>query len=218
MQITAIMMARALAFVEVQELNPKGKAYYPDIAAALVRRFNFQGYPTKPEDFDEAKGIHFTDGKFSDGTLDRVQIFTHGIVVDTRISTDVSAALLHDTLLWARSELGLHYEEGMVKRRAFVSQLTFESALKLAKLNPVLGKVGGQISSSLSTSMGQPINYEPTGIILNLDQSSTKLAPGFFTLERRAEVPFSDNKYFSTAPLSTQDHISTLQEIEKALG
>ena len=65
--------------------------------------------------------------------------------------------------------------------------------------------------------MGQPINYEPTGIILNLDQSTTKLAPVFFTLERRAEVPFTDNKYFSSAPLSTQDHIGILQEVEKAL-
>lgn len=79
----------------------------------LCSGFNFQGYPTKPVEFDESKGIQFTDGKFSDGTLDRVQLFTHGIVLDTRVSTDVSAALLHDTLLWAKSELGLHYEESM---------------------------------------------------------------------------------------------------------
>src|SRR5206468_3180416 len=127
MQLTAIMMARVLAFVEVQELNPKGRAFYPDIGAALVRRFNFQGYPSKPEEFDESKGIHFRDGKFSEGTLDSVQIFTHGIILDTRVSTDVSAALLHDTLLWAKAELGLHYEESMIKRRSFVSQVTFES-------------------------------------------------------------------------------------------
>jgi hypothetical protein len=149
MEITAIILARALAFVEVQELNPQGQAYYPDIAAALVKRFNFQGYPTKPEDFDESKGIQFTDGKFSEGTIDRVQIFTHGIVLDTRVSTDVSAALLHDTLLWARSELGLRYEESMVKRRAFVSQMTIESKLKLARLNPVLEKAASLVSSKL---------------------------------------------------------------------
>jgi len=212
------MLARALAFVEVQELNPRGTAYYPDIVAALVRRFNFQGYPTKPEDFDEAKGIQFTDGKFSEGTLDRVQIFTHGLVLDTRASTDVSAALLHDTLLWAKIELGLHYEESMVKRRAFVSQVTFESKLELGRLNPVLETVGSLVSSRLSASMGQPINYEPTGVVLNLDQSTTKLAPGYFSLERREQVPFSDNKYFSTAPISTQDHIAILEELERALS
>jgi hypothetical protein len=45
----------------------------------------------------------------------------------------------------------------------------------------------------------------------------SKLAPGYFSIERRAEVPFRDNKYFSSAPLPTQDHVAILQEIEKAL-
>jgi hypothetical protein len=217
MQITAIIMARALAFVEVQELNPRGRTFYPDIGAALVQRFNFQVFPQKPEDFDEQKGILFEDGKFPEGTIDRVQIFTHGILLDTRVSTDVSAKLLHDTLLWAKTQLGLHYEEGMIKRQAFVSQLTFESTLKLTKLNPVLPKAESLISSRLSSSVGQPVHYETTAVLLNLDQSTTKLTPGPFTIERRAEIPFSDNKYFSSAPLSTEDHVGLLQEIEKVL-
>jgi hypothetical protein len=217
MEITAVMLARIVAFVEVQELNPKGKAYYPDIVAALVKRFNFQVYPTKPEDFDESKGIQFADGKFSDGTLDRLQVFTHGLIVDTRVSTDVSAALLRDTLLWAKSELGLHYEERMIKRTGFGSQLTFESEMKMGRLNPVIGRIGETISSKLSATMGQPIVYEPTGVLLNLDQSLSKLTPGVFSIERRAEVPFTQNKYFSNAPLSTQDHIDILKDFENAL-
>ncbi len=217
MQITAIVLARVLAFVEVEELNPEGRAYYPDIVAALVRRFNFQVFPKKPEDFNEQTGILFTDGKFSEGTLDRVQIFTHGIVVDTRISTDVSERLLHETLEWAKSELGLHYAEGMIKRTAYVSQLTFESALKINKLNPILGKVGNFVASKLTKSIGQALDFEATGVIWNLDQTATKLAPGAFTIERRVEVPFRENKYFSAAPLSTGDHALILQEIEKAL-
>ena len=87
MQITAIMLARALAFIEVDELNPKGVAYYPDIARALVQRFNFQTYSTKPEEFDERKGVLFADGKFANGTVDKVQIYTHGLLLDTRMST-----------------------------------------------------------------------------------------------------------------------------------
>jgi hypothetical protein len=130
MRLTSILLARVLAFVEVQELNPEGRTYYPDIARALVKQFNFQLFPTKPEDFNEQTGITFADGKFSDGSIDRVQIFTHGILLDTRISTDASEKLLRETLLWSKSELGLHYEESMVKRKALVSQVTFESELK----------------------------------------------------------------------------------------
>lgn len=217
MEITAVMLARIVAFIEVQELNPKGKAYYPDIVAALVKRFNFRVYPTKPEDFDEAKGVQFADGKFADGTVDKLQIFTHGLIVDTRVSTDVSEKLLRDTLLWAKSEIGLHFEERMIKRKGFGSQLTFESEMKMSQLNPVIGRIGEAISSKVSLTMCQPVTYEPTGILLNLDQSMSKLMPGTFSIERRADVPFSEKKYFSNAPLATQDHIDLLKDFETTL-
>jgi len=217
MEITAVLLARIVAFIEVQELNPKGKAYYPDIAAALIKKFNFQVYPTKPEDFDETKGVRFANGKFADGTLDQVQIFSHGLMLDTRLSTDVSEKLLYDTLVWAKSELGLHFDERMIKRRGYGSQLTFESEMKMSKLNPAVGNISEAISSKLSASMGQAVAYEPIGLLFNLDQSVTKLMPGVFSIERRAEVPFSDKKYFSNAPLETKDHIEILKAFETYL-
>jgi hypothetical protein len=217
MEITAVMLARAVAFVEVQELNPKGQAYYPDIVAALVKRFNFRVYPTKPEDFDEAKGVQFADGKFAEGTIDKLQIFTHGLIVDTRVSTDASEKLLRDTLVWAKSELGLHFEDRMIKRKGFGSQLTFESEMDLSQLNPVIRRVSKSISSKLSGTLGQPATYEPTGILFNLDQSMSKLMPGIFSIERRVEIPFSEKKYFSNAPLATQDHIDLLVDFETTL-
>jgi hypothetical protein len=217
MEITAVMLARIVAFVEVQELNPKGKAYYPDLVAALVKRFNFQVYPTKPEEFDEAKGVQFADGKFAEGTVDKLQIFTHGLMVDTRVSTDVSEKLLRDTLLWAKYELGLHFEERMIKRKGYGSQLTFESEMDLSKLNPVVGRISQTISSKLKNTSSQPVTYEPIAILFNLDQSVSKLTPGAFSIERRAEIPFSEKKYFSNAPLGTQDHIDLLKDFETAL-
>lgn len=37
---------------------------------------------------------------------------------------------------------------------------------------------------------------------------------GDFTIERRAGRPFGENRYFSSAPLRTQDHIRVLEQIE----
>ena len=65
--------------------------------------------------------------------------------------------------------------------------------------------------------MGQRVTYEPTAILFNLDQSLTKLTPGAFSIERRADVPFPDKKYFSNAPLATQEHIQVLKDFERAL-
>jgi hypothetical protein len=214
MEITAVMLARVVAFIEVQELNPRGKAYYPDIAAALVNKFGFQIHPTKPEDFDENKGVRFAEGKFADGTIDQMQIFTHGLILDTRISTDVSEKLLYETLQWTKSELGLHFDDGMIKRKGYGSQLTFESEMSLSRLNPAVGNIPTS-SSKLSEAMGQTIVYEPTALLFNLDQSVSKLTPGVFSIERRAEVPFSDKKYFSM-PAGTTTH-RTLTTFENHL-
>jgi hypothetical protein len=38
-----------------------------------------------------------------------------------------------------------------------------------------------------------------------------------FAIERRAGQPFSDNRYFSSAPLRTPEHLSSLEQIEKLL-
>ena len=207
----------ATTVTPLQDLNPQGHVYYPDLVAALVEKFNFQVFPTKPEDFNEQTGITFQSGKFEGGTIEQVQIFTHGILLDTRISTDASEELLHDTLVWAKATLGLHYEDNMIKREALVSQLTFESSLSLNKLNPVLADVSKFVTDNLPSNIGQKPSYETTGVVINIDPTASKLTPGMFSIERRAELPFSDNKYFSNAPLSTKDHVAALEELEKAL-
>ena len=62
------------------------------------------------------------------------------------------------------------------------------------------------------------ITFEPVSIAMHLDISQTKLNPGFFSIERRAEVPFSEDTYFSQAPLRTTEHLELIQEFEAALG
>jgi hypothetical protein len=89
--------------------------------------------------------------------------------------------------------------------------------MKLSNLNPVVGNISEAISSKLSASMGQMVTYEPTALLFNLDQSVTKLMPGAFSIERREQIPFSDRKYFSNAPLGTQDHIELLKTFETYL-
>ena len=62
MQLAAVILARALLFVESFDLNPRGKAYYPDIVQGLVEKCGFQKFPQKLEDFDETKGVDSSAG------------------------------------------------------------------------------------------------------------------------------------------------------------
>jgi len=59
MELASIILARAMAWVEPTDLNPRGAVFYPDLTKALVARYNFQKFPQKLEDFDESKGVAF---------------------------------------------------------------------------------------------------------------------------------------------------------------
>ena len=53
MKLSAVILARVLAYVESFDLNPRGKVYYPDIVRALAERYNFQKFPQALEEFNE---------------------------------------------------------------------------------------------------------------------------------------------------------------------
>ena len=46
------------------------------------------------------------------------------------------------------------------------------------------------------------------------DPLTVKAGPSPFTIERRADTLFSESKYFSSAPLPTDEHISMLEAFE----
>ena len=90
MQISAVITARFFAFIETYDLNPRGRAYFPEIVAALVGRYGFSKFPQKPEEFDESKGVVFQEGRAGDVTIRQVQIYDHAIYVDSASSTSDS--------------------------------------------------------------------------------------------------------------------------------
>jgi hypothetical protein len=87
MKLASVALARTLGFVELSDLNPHGRVYFPAVVAALVKRFGFQKYPTKPEDFDEQKGITFEDGYTGEVVIEKVTVWSGLIAVDLRTST-----------------------------------------------------------------------------------------------------------------------------------
>ena len=45
MELAAIHLARAMAFIEPIDLNPKGKVFYPDLVKLIVNRYKFGNSP-----------------------------------------------------------------------------------------------------------------------------------------------------------------------------
>lgn len=121
-------------------------------------------------------------------------------------------------LAWGKEKFGLHYSPEMVKHFAYVSDLTFYSDAPLLRANRAVEGLCQKTSAALSHIWGEPVPYEPLNISVGHDPTSRKYGIAPFAISRRAETPFSENKYFSEAPLPTKLHIQILEEFEAAVS
>jgi len=218
MQLSAVTLARYVGFVETVDLNPRGKAFFPEILPALVQKCHFHKFPKEYGEMDEQKGIDFLEGKWGDITVQKLTIYQNGILVETRSSTADSERILHEALTWTASEFGVSYQPEMIKRRAYVSSLTFYSEVPLlTSLNPSLTALSDRVGRALSEITGDDFRYEPTQIHAYYDVSRKQFPVAVFTIQRRLQTPFSENKYFSEAPLPTDVHWRLLQQFEAEL-
>ncbi len=216
MQLSAVHLARILLFLEVAELNPRGIAYYPTVSSSLVKHFGFKKYPEKPEDFDLSKGIFFEDGYMADVTIERLVIYENGLQLDTRRDTEHSEQMLLYALQWAK-ELNLTFWPEMVKRKAYVSQIGFYGEAPLLGTNPLLNSFSERISKTVSDNLKAAIAFQPLAILIGQDPGTQGIPIASFSIERRAQSPFSENKYFSAAPVPTEMHLQMVEEYEKSI-
>lgn len=216
MQLSAVMLARVMGFIDVSELNPKGKAFFPDVAMQIVERFSFQGYPQKVEDFDEQKGVTFDYGTWNGVNVAKLIIYWNGILLDTQSSTDDSERILHEALSWSHDRFGLSYDPAMVKRKRHVSNLTFYSEAPMTGTSEAIGSLCDQVGKAAAEVTGTSAPYLPTELTVDFERHGTiPFAP--FRIQRRVETPFSENKYYSEAPFTTGLHLEILEQFEKAL-
>jgi hypothetical protein len=214
MRLASVVLARIYAVFPIEDLNPSGTLYYPDVVEWLVQRFRFQKYPTKLEDFDENKGIEFAGGKADDITVEKIVILNNGVYIDTLASTDASEAILRDTLNAAVEDLGIYYQDSMLKRRAYVSQVAFYSDAPLFLIHPVFNRIAETVSKEVNDNFGKALPYQPVAVGLQYDQTTTALGPAPFNIQRREGSPFGDKKYFSVAPVRTKIHLELLDLVE----
>jgi hypothetical protein len=213
-KLAAVILARTLAYVETYDLSPLGKVFLPEVVTGIIERYKFLKFPTKPEDFDESKGIVFEEGRIGNKVIQKFTIFNALLVLETRSNTDDSKQIIEDMLLWGVAKFGINYAANGIKRHAYVSGISFYSDVPLLTVSPILQVLSEKTSAALSDIWQEPIHYETVGIAIGHDTLERKYGIAQFTLTRRAEARFSENKYYSEAPLPTDLHLALLGEFE----
>ncbi|MHB8302406.1 MAG: hypothetical protein ACYDC6_06140 [Acidobacteriaceae bacterium] len=215
LQLSAVILARVLGYIEVFDLNPQGKVFFPSLVQEIVRRYNFQKSPQTLEEFDLQKGVEFHEGRAGDKVIQKFVIWNSLLVLETRSSTADSKKILEDMLAWGSEKFGLSYRPGMIKRFAYISDLTFYSDVPLLSVSSALTKLGEKTGELLSGIWQEPVHYESVNLVVGHDPMARKYPIAPFTITRRAEARFSENKYYSEAPLPTDVHWELLEQFEK---
>lgn len=216
MEILSTQGAR-IAVLFPDELNPGGAVSLFDLTKGLVSRYSFAKFPKTFDEWNAADGAEFVYGRWEQVEISRLTIYGRGLVVDTRSSTDDSEKILEDILAWATTSLGLKHRPSQSRRKFYLSELVFRSEFDLGAMHPALMKLVAQINDALGGDWRQPFSFQATGIALGIDESNMKLPPAQFRIERRANVPFIENTYYSAAPVQTKQHVDFLREFEAGI-
>ena len=161
MKISAIIQARALAYIELYDLDPRGRTFFPDTIKQIQQRYGFLQVP-KIGEVEEQKGIELKTGKSGNKVIDVLKIFPNLFVLETHSSTTDSKQILEGMFEWGKQELGLTYEPSMILHWGYVSiPYSFYSDSNLIALaNSPAAKLAAKVSKAVSEVWEEPILFE----------------------------------------------------------
>jgi hypothetical protein len=220
MQLLSINTARAIWLFTLSDLNPRGRAIGQELIDWLKGAYSFKPPPSSPQlDTHAQNNITFSGGKFksgheADGRAKYItvefSIYNDGLVATTRSSTKDADEFLSDVLTSAAERFGLAYNPNMVRNKVYLSELDIKLEKEFNFLNPQLQGFAEKISSRLGEA------FEFSGVAFSVHpHPSLQYSP--FRIERKINTLWSENRYFSSAPLHTDDHITLLEEFEQKL-
>ena len=217
MNLLSVSRARALWFIHMGDLNPRGLDMVP-ILSTIRSHYRFQISPSKPEDIYSAQnGIEFARGSFgADGgkaiEIESLKIYRDGILVDTRHSTKLSDAVLDDLVGLLVQRHAVSFEPAMVRRKAYLSEVVVSTSHVMDGLNENLR----QFSALLADEVAENREFQPVAIRFGTDPA--KGSELLFSFERQVAVSFQEDRYFSSAPLTTHKHLKVLDAWERILA
>jgi hypothetical protein len=214
MELISVPLARIVSFLEVQGMDPSGRASTPETLAMIRDRLSFSVFPTTFEKIDLRKGVDLQFGRLDRISIDKLTVYANALSIDTHSSTDDSLKVLENLLAFAHDAFGATIRPN---RTVFLNHVLFRTEKKLFSVNPALQEIADEVSASVSSDLGTSVPFEPSTIHLGPDLSKTKITVSAFSVERRQDVPFSEDIYFSSAPLRTSHHIALLERFDKLL-
>jgi hypothetical protein len=210
MELTGIDNSRVVLLTQVR--RPDGQIYLPDAIAKIVERYSFVKAPAP----DEALPYTFKIGKFRDSQIAELGIYNDGIIVSSASDTDLLDAFIEDFLSWAMKEFGLQQLTTTPSEKYYESSVVVRSTTDLASLLRPKYDITDIIAEAMqSAKIDTELKF--SGAIFDFDVGAIKRKRKPFRLivDRRVNVSFLENVFFSQAPFRTKDHLEILKSLER---
>jgi hypothetical protein len=221
MKLLHVSTARTIWLLSMLDLNPRGQALTQDAIDKISARYKFKAPPTITAALEAQKKnepIHFAAGEFTSmsgaNIVVDLKVYNDGLLADCRASTKDSEAFLADFFAWLQAGLGLPKTNVPIRKKMYVSELEMESKDLLTLINPNLAALGKTLAAKVPS--GSATSYEMSSLAFATDpKDGTQLLN--FRFERLINTPFAEHRYFSAAPVHTDDHLELLESLEKIL-
>jgi hypothetical protein len=218
MKLLSVQLARSIWLGPTSDFNPRGTSLYRILFPFLIDTYKFRKYPSPTESSDLSKGVRFEDGEFIIGEnipiTANLLIYNDGMIADTSSSTTHSDSFLEDIYNRFSEIFRMPRYESIIRKKVYVSQLFISTDKSLELINPKLKEISKYLSETVE--QGNMV-FQVGGISFWPDQVN-KVNPVPFSFERTTNVPFSENRYYSAAPLPTDKHLELLDKVENILG
>ena len=222
MKVVGHILGRLVVLFPQEEVRPIHGVPTVEAMASIAERYDFVHQPdlTRPISEFQQQGYQFADGMFThemeDVKILEFVIYNDGVSVSS-YSTYTAELFFEDFMRWSQKE----YRVKSIDRTPIViyrSQITVEFAKPLSCLFRGFETFSQALSVSLGkyTSVQAPVDMIRMG--LGVDESKrSSLGYVPFSLERRNQIPFENECYFSEAPLPSATHLKLLEELEAAM-
>jgi hypothetical protein len=165
---------------------------------------------TQTRDLKFTRGTFALEGGQFEIKVD-LEIYPDGIVATSRSTTANNDVFISDVLEFLDGTFHLANEAYILKTKR-----SYRSDLVLHAPEITIGRSPGALMSfreQLAEGLNVPaVEIEPHGITFSSESRGV-----LFTFERRANVPFAEHKYYSSALMQTHAHWNVLQQLSVVL-
>lgn len=221
MRLVSTQLGKVAYVVSSDEAGPKDGVYGPEFERLIAERYAFPNQPERPE----GGSLRFDGGRMVAGTrkvnVPALILYSDAVVIET-LHTDQSQLVLQDLMTWMGQAFGFR-EPRTKPLLLFESNVVVDFENPTHKIISTFEETSRSLSAAMKATYDRDLRFDFSGVSIASDPTAlpATIASYFktdFTINRRLNRPFAENRFFCVAPLPTDVHLSLLDDFDKALA